>query len=89
MADLGLVGEIADSVVVMRDGVAREKGPVNAIFEAPQDAYTKALLACRPRVDVKPKRLPVIDDFMQGKPAGQKCNVCDGVRPRVEGADGQ
>ena len=69
--DLGLVGEIADSVVVMRDGVAREKGPVNAIFEAPQDAYTKALLACRPRVDVKPKRLPVIDDFMQGKPESQ------------------
>ena len=31
--DLGLVGEIADSVVVMRDGVVREKGPVDAIFE--------------------------------------------------------
>ena len=69
--DLGLVGEIADSVVVMRDGIAREKGLVDAIFETPQDAYTRALLACRPRVDVKPKRLPVIDDFMQGKPESQ------------------
>ncbi|HQR56560.1 MAG TPA: ABC transporter ATP-binding protein [Burkholderiaceae bacterium] len=69
--DLGLVGEIADHVVVMRDGVVREKGRVAEIFEAPKDAYTKALLACRPRLDVKPKRLPVIDDFMQGKPESQ------------------
>jgi peptide/nickel transport system ATP-binding protein len=69
--DLGLVGEIADYVVVMREGVVREKGRVAEIFEAPKDAYTKALLLCRPRVDVKPKRLPVIDDFMQGKPESQ------------------
>jgi peptide/nickel transport system ATP-binding protein len=69
--DLGLVGEIADHVVVMRDGVVRESGAVAAIFERPQDAYTKALLLCRPRLDVKPKRLPVIDDFMQGKPESQ------------------
>ncbi|MBS1135566.1 MAG: transporter ATP-binding protein, partial [Burkholderiaceae bacterium] len=45
--DLGLVGEIADHVVVMRDGVVREKGRVAEIFEAPKDAYTKALLLCR------------------------------------------
>jgi peptide/nickel transport system ATP-binding protein len=64
--DLGVVGEIADQVVVMRDGVAREAGSVDRIFAAPQDAYTKALLMCRPRLDVKPKRLPVIDDFMRG-----------------------
>ncbi|MGH6623028.1 MAG: dipeptide ABC transporter ATP-binding protein, partial [Burkholderiaceae bacterium] len=69
--DLGLVGEIADSVVVMREGVVREAGPVERIFDAPQDAYTKALLLCRPRLDIKPRRLPVIDDFMQGKPTEQ------------------
>jgi peptide/nickel transport system ATP-binding protein len=64
--DLGLVGELADDVVVMRDGVVREQGPVERIFRAPQDAYTKALLACRPRLDVRPRRLPVIEDFMRG-----------------------
>jgi len=69
--DLALVGEIADSVAVMRDGVVREKGTVDAIFERPHDAYTRALLLCRPQVDAKPKRLPVIDDFMQGKPESQ------------------
>ena len=63
--DLGLVGEIADGVVVMRDGTVRESGPVDQIFARPRDAYTKALLACRPRLDIKPRRLPVIDDFMR------------------------
>ena len=46
--DLGVVGEIADHVVVMRHGVIREQGPVAGIFAHPQDDYTKALLACRP-----------------------------------------
>jgi len=64
--DLGLVGELADDVVVMRDGVVRESGPVERIFHAPQDAYTRALLACRPPLDSRPRRLPVIDDFMRG-----------------------
>ena len=47
--DLGVVGEIADEVVVMQNGVIKEKGSVREIFENPQDPYTKALLACRPR----------------------------------------
>ena len=64
--DLGVVGDIADTVVVMQSGEIKEQGPVKAIFEAPQHPYTKALLACRPRMDRRPKRLPVIDDFMKG-----------------------
>jgi peptide/nickel transport system ATP-binding protein len=32
----------------MRNGIVREHGPVARIFEAPQDDYTRALLACRP-----------------------------------------
>jgi peptide/nickel transport system ATP-binding protein len=64
--DLGVVGEIADSVVVMQNGEIQEQGPVKAIFENPQHPYTKALLACRPRLDRRPMRLPVIDDFMKG-----------------------
>jgi peptide/nickel transport system ATP-binding protein len=64
--DLGVVGDIADTVVVMQNGVIQEQGPVRAIFEHPQHPYTKALLACRPRLDRRPKRLPVIDDFIKG-----------------------
>jgi peptide/nickel transport system ATP-binding protein len=65
--DLGVVGEIADRVVVMRQGQVREQGPVASIFTAPQDAYTRALLACRPGLGELPSRLPVIDDMMQGR----------------------
>jgi len=62
--DLGLVGEIADRVVVMRNGIIREQGPVLRIFEQPQDDYTKALLACRPSLEGNPARLMVIDDHI-------------------------
>jgi peptide/nickel transport system ATP-binding protein len=55
--DLGVVGEIADQVVVMRHGLVRE-GPGGAIFGAPQDAYTRRCSACRPRLDQVPARLP-------------------------------
>ena len=63
--DLGLVREIADYVVVMRDGEIREQGRVGQVFESPQDAYTKALLACRPPPGRRPMRLPVIEDFLE------------------------
>jgi len=62
--DLGVVGEIADHVVVMRHGVVREQGAVERIFEAPADDYTRALLACRPSLQGNPARLMVIDDHM-------------------------
>ncbi|MBC7455051.1 MAG: dipeptide ABC transporter ATP-binding protein, partial [Massilia sp.] len=64
--DLALVGDIADSVIVMRHGEVREAGPVRHIFTQPADAYTRALLHCRPRLDQRPMRLPVIDDYMDG-----------------------
>ncbi len=62
--DLGVVGEIADHVVVMRQGTVREQGPVAGIFANPQDAYTRALLACRPTLDQRDARLMVIDEHI-------------------------
>jgi peptide/nickel transport system ATP-binding protein len=67
--DLGVVGEIADQVVVMRHGQVREAGPVAQIFSAPQDAYTQALLACRPSLTETPARLTVIDAHIAGQAA--------------------
>jgi len=64
--DLAVVGEIADYVVVMRNGEIREQGPAKRVFENPRDPYTQALLQCRPRLDRRPVRLPVIEDFMDG-----------------------
>ena len=67
--DLGVVGEIADHVVVMRHGKVREQGGVAQIFAAPQDAYTQALLACRPTLAQRAPRLRVIDDHIAGRAA--------------------
>jgi peptide/nickel transport system ATP-binding protein len=69
--DLAVVGEIADHVVVMQSGEIKEKAVAKQIFEAPQHPYTKALLACRPNVDSRPKRLPVIDDFLRPEGVNQ------------------
>ncbi len=84
--DLGLVGEIASQVVVMRHGQVREQGDAEAIFKRPQDAYTKALLACRPRLDSRPRRLPVIDDIMSGRELGteQRQARATGDTPLIE-----
>jgi len=65
--DLALVAEIADHAVVMRAGEIREQGSVRQIFETPRDSYTRALLACRPPLAHRPRRLPVIDDFLGGQ----------------------
>jgi peptide/nickel transport system ATP-binding protein len=65
--DLGLVGEIADRVIVMRHGEVREEGEAAQVLQAPADAYTRALLHCRPRLDERPVRLPVIDDYLSGR----------------------
>src|SRR5260221_3905557 len=62
--DLAVVGEIADYVVVMRDGEIREQGDVERIFEAAQDPYTPALLLWLPQLAPRPRTLPVIDEFL-------------------------
>lgn len=65
--DLGLVAEIADEVIVMRHGEVREAGDAREVFAAPKDLYTRALLHCRPPLDARPLRLPVINDYMAGR----------------------
>ena len=63
--DLALVSEIADQVIVMRHGEIREQGWAKDVLEQPQDAYTKALLMCRPQLSSRPMRLPMISDFLK------------------------
>jgi len=81
--DLGLVGEIAQHVVVMRQGTIREQGPVAQIFATPKDDYTKALLACRPSLEGNPARLMVIDDHIAGRAASTVSKAKDPAAPVV------
>ncbi|NJM93713.1 MAG: ABC transporter ATP-binding protein [Cytophagales bacterium] len=62
--DLGVIAEIADRILVMYRGQIVEQGTVWDIFDRPQHPYTKGLLACRPRLDVRLKVLPTVSDFM-------------------------
>ncbi len=81
--DLGLVGEIADHVLVMRHGVLREQGPVAGIFASPKDSYTQALLACRPSLTQNQARLTVIDDHIAGRKMQEHAKPKDANAPVV------
>ncbi|MEK6554010.1 MAG: ATP-binding cassette domain-containing protein, partial [Bdellovibrionota bacterium] len=62
--DLGVIGDIADEVVVMYKGNIVEKGTKEEIFLKPKHPYTKGLIACRPNLEHNPLRLPTVSDFM-------------------------
>lgn len=62
--DLGVISEICDEVVVMYKGEVVESGNVNNIFSEPKENYTKGLIACRPRLDLRYKKLPTIPDYI-------------------------
>ena len=49
--DHGIVRRLADRVAVMTEGEIVEQGTTAAVFEAPQHAYTRMLLAAEPKGD--------------------------------------
>jgi peptide/nickel transport system ATP-binding protein len=62
--DLGVIADIADRVIVMYKGNIVEEGNVTDIFKNPKHPYTKSLLACRPPLEGRLRRLPIVSDFM-------------------------
>ncbi|MGX1701778.1 dipeptide ABC transporter ATP-binding protein [Microbacterium sp. NPDC055357] len=48
--DMGVVADLADWIVVMKDGEIVEQGDVRQVLEHPRHAYTRALLAAVPRL---------------------------------------
>jgi peptide/nickel transport system ATP-binding protein len=48
--DMGVVADLADRIVVMKQGVAVETGSVRDVFAAPQHEYTQTLLDAVPRL---------------------------------------
>ncbi|MGO8500463.1 ABC transporter ATP-binding protein [Rhizobium leguminosarum] len=51
--DMGVVAQIADDVLVMHNGVAKEYAPVEQIFHAPKDDYTRMLIGSVLRLEAK------------------------------------
>ncbi len=62
--DLGVINQIADRVLVMQKGEVMEYGPIDEVFNNPKHPYTKGLLACRPPLDRRYSRLPIVGDFV-------------------------
>ena len=60
--DLELVENFADDIFVLYKGNIVESGKAKEIFSSPQHPYTKGLIASRPPVDYKPKRLLTVKD---------------------------
>ena len=78
--DLGVVAEIADDVAVMHNGEILEHGSVQQILQHPQHPYTQGLLACRPPMDVRLKRLPIVKEFLDGQWQGGKEQILNDLQ---------
>lgn len=69
--DLGVIAEIADRVIVLYKGSIVEEGKVTDVLNNPQHPYTKGLLACRPGLKTRPKKLVVVSDFLKKDAQGK------------------
>ena len=82
--DLGVVAEIADDVAVMHNGEIMERGTVQQILNHPQHPYTQGLLACRPPMNVRLKRLPIVKEFLDGQWKGGKEQILNDLQITAE-----
>ena len=57
--DMGVVADMSDEILVMKDGVAVEHGSADQIFNRPKHPYTQSLLAAVPKLGRGKRRAPV------------------------------
>ncbi len=62
--DLGVIKDITSEINVMYRGKIVETGPTQSTLVNPQHPYTKGLIACKPPLNYRPERLPVVSDFV-------------------------
>ena len=65
--DMSAVRHFSDRIAVMYRGEIVEQGAVETILKDPQHSYTKALIACIPKLGQKQKRLSTIENEMEGR----------------------
>lgn len=66
--DLGVIAQLCNRVLVMYRGNVVEVGDAKQVFNHPKKPYTQGLIACRPKLGVRLKRLPTVKDFTDGSP---------------------
>ena len=90
--NLDLMAEVCDRMVVLYGGMLMEEGRVETVFASPRQPYTRALLACVPRLEDPPGSLrpiegapPVAGRLGPGCPFEPRCgrpiDVCATARP--------
>ena len=57
--DMGVVADMADEILVMKDGVTVEHGTADNIFNRPKHPYTQQLLAAVPKLGSAPSRTAI------------------------------
>ncbi|HHT52558.1 MAG TPA: ABC transporter ATP-binding protein [Bacteroidales bacterium] len=63
--DLGVISEIADRVLVLYKGTVVEEGSISDLFENASHPYTQGLLACRPPLNLRFKKLPTVENYIK------------------------
>ena len=63
--DIGLAADYANEIMVMYKGEIVENGKTQEILKNPIHLYTKALLNCRPQINKKGEKLPILSDFIE------------------------
>ena len=83
--DMAVVAQMADRVVVMYRGNKVEEGPVEAIFQTPQQDYTRMLLAAVPRLgEMRGKPAPEPMRLMRGGGAAPRPIIVENPQPLLE-----
>ena len=59
--DMGVVADLADEILVMKDGLTVEHGTADQIFNSPQHPYTQELLSAVPKLGSAPVRKLAVD----------------------------
>lgn len=62
--DLSVIRQMADHLLVMYKGEIVESGRIKQIFDCPKHPYTRELISCKPRSDIRLKRLPTIGNHI-------------------------
>ena len=65
----------------MYKGEVMEYGPISEVFHNPKHPYTKGLLACRPPLDKRFKRLPIVSDIMALEDGAQSSYIQALIEP--------
>ena len=61
--DLGVISQVSNRVIVLKQGQMVEEGTCENIFDSPKHPYTKGLLMCRPPLNARPQKLVTVSDF--------------------------